>query len=284
MTTTLRIGISTCPNDTFAFHGLLTGKVQVPDVQLDFELLDVQELNARLLANRFDVAKASFHASLLLSDRYGVYRSGSALGYGVGPLLLAAKTNHIPVANTPEQPPQRVLCPGAHTTAYLLYQLFYPQCGQVEQAVFSDIMPRLQQQTADFGVCIHEGRFTWQQQGLACVADLGKLWEQQTGQPLPLGGILGRLDLPSDIHERIQNAIAESIAYGLAHRQETLESMRQYAQEFSDEVLFSHVDLYVNQWTQELGIEGENALNTLHTQAIATGAIPSTRPPLTILP
>ena len=149
--------------------------------------------------------------------------------------------------------------PRALTTATLLYRLFYPDCGRLSQVVFSDIMPALVEGRAEFGVCIHEGRFTWEQQGLSLVEDLGTRWEQETGRPLPLGGILARLDLGVGTLARIHRAISDSIRYGLEHRQETLESMRRYAQEFSDDVLFAHVDLYVNEWTKDLGTTGADA-------------------------
>ncbi|XZE54429.1 1,4-dihydroxy-6-naphthoate synthase [Planctomycetaceae bacterium SH139] len=284
--TKLRLGISTCPNDTFAFHAILTGHVTVPGIDLEIELLDVQELNRRLFAGEFDVAKASFHAALLLSKRYGVLPSGSALGFGVGPLLLAARQESRPRGNASladGETPDRVLCPGQHTTAHLLYRMFFPDCGQVEQVVFSEIMPALQTGTADFGVCIHEGRFTWQAQGLDCVADLGTLWEQATGQPLALGGILCRLDLPAEKIQQVQQAIATSIEYAMANRQSALVSMRAHAQEFSDEVLFSHVDLYVNQWTQNLAARGRDSLTCLYQRAVASGAIPAQQPALQIL-
>lgn len=284
---TIRIGISTCPNDTFAFHGLLTGKVQVEGAAIDIQLMDVQELNQRLERNEFDVAKASFHAALKMSHVYGVLRSGSALGFGVGPLLLAALPGVTPESFadiTRSDRAARVLCPGEATTATLLYRLFHPQAGHIEQTVFSEIMPALQQREADFGVCIHEGRFTWQEQGLSCVEDLGARWEETTRQPLPLGGILCRLDLPQERIVAIQTAIHASLQYGLANRQETLLSMRKYAQEFSDEVLFSHVDLYVNRWTVDLGEEGASALQKLHEIAVQMKAISTAQPPLQILP
>lgn len=279
----IRLGISTCPNDTFAFHGLLSGQIQPEGFDFEIELMDVQELNERLADGRFDVAKASFHAALHLSEKYGVLQSGSALGFGVGPLLLASKANTTPDHWNQDAPP-RILCPGKWTTATLLYQLFYPQCGSIDQCVFSEIMPALEQQMADFGVCIHEGRFTWQTQGLSCVEDLGIRWEAATGQPLPLGGILCRLDLPAERIQAIQDAIHASLCYGLSHRDETLQSMRKYAQEFSDEVLFSHVDLYVNRWTLDLGDTGREALRTLHQKAIAVGLIPTEATPLRFLP
>jgi len=285
----LRLGISTCPNDTFAFHSLLTGSITLPSADLQIELMDVQELNEGLLRGDFDVAKGSFHAALHLSDRYGVLPSGAALGFGVGPLLLASGEGSNPAtgrfAGGGEGSPQpRILCPGRWTTATLLYRLFYPQIGEMQQVLFSEIIPALQRGDADFGVCIHEGRFTYHEYGLSCVEDLGTRWEQETGQPLPLGGILCRLDLDPTLIEEIQAAIARSLKFSLSHPQETLGTMRRYAQEFSDEVLFSHVQLYVNRWTEELGSQGTGALRTLHQRAREAGVVPAAQPPLKFLP
>ncbi len=144
-------------------------------------------------------------------------------------------------------------------------------------------MPALRDGTADYGVCIHEGRFTWAQQGLTRIADLGELWEAKTGVPLPLGGILGRTDLPAELLERIGRTIGDSVRFGLAHRDETLPTMRRYAQEFDDEVLMSHVDLYVNDWTVDLGPVGAAALAKLDELSRAAGLIPNDLPPLKIL-
>ena len=159
--TKIRLGISTCPNDTFAFHALLNRKVDWRGLDFKVELLDIQQLNQRLFDDAWDVAKASFHAALLLTQSTVVLPSGSALGFGVGPLLLASKANDRPTAAD-----QLTLCPGEHTTANLLFKLFHPNTTRIEHKVFSEIMPELQQNQADFGVCIHEGRFTWQRQSL----------------------------------------------------------------------------------------------------------------------
>ena len=267
MTEKIQIGISTCPNDTFAFHALLHDKIDTGDIDFEFELLDVEELNSRLFAGDFDVAKASFHAAVYLADEMAILSSGSALGFGVGPLVLAA-----PGRLTPDQEyfqedgtflKAKIGCPGKHTTATLLYKLFFAGQGELEQMVFSEIMPKLKTSEIDFGVCIHEGRFTYREEGLGCVADLGELWEERTELPLPLGGILVRKKLGDARMSQIQSLVKQSIQYGLAHREETLDTMKQYAQEFSDLVLFAHVDTYVNQWTLELGQLGESALQKL---------------------
>ncbi|MEZ6132368.1 MAG: futalosine hydrolase [Planctomycetaceae bacterium] len=275
---TIRLAISTCPNDTFAFHALMNGNVDCRGLDFQVELLDIQELNNRLLADRVDVAKTSFHAALLLAEHWVVLPSGSALGFGVGPLLLASHPDTVPATGD-----QVTLCPGEHTTAALLFQLFYPETSQIRQAVFSDIMPQLQQRRADFGVCIHEGRFTWQDQGLALVEDLGTRWEQETGSPLPLGGIVASRRLSAQTAATVQAVIFDSLQYALAHRDAPLTTMRKYAQEFSDDVLMQHVDLYVNQWTVNLGEVGKHALNELSVRAARIGLLPPGGRPLEVL-
>ncbi len=272
----VKIAISTCPNDTFAFHGLLTGRVACP-IPYEIQLLDIQQLNDGLFADQFDIAKASFHAALLLADKTVVLPSGSALGFGVGPLLLAAQPDSDPSAAG-----MMTLCPGRHTTATLLFKMFYGLDTRIEHQLFSEIMPLLQRSEADFGVCIHEGRFTWEEQGLYLVEDLGDRWEKETNSPLPLGGILASRGLAPEVIECVQNSIRDSIEYGHQNRSETLESMRKYAQEFDDDVLFQHVDLYVNQWTTELGLEGKQALNQLSEKARGIGVVSAGISPISI--
>jgi len=267
--TKIRLGISTCPNDTFAFHALLNRKVDWRGLDFKVELLDIQQLNQRLFDDAWDVAKASFHAALLLTQSTVVLPSGSALGFGVGPLLLASKANDRPTAAD-----QLTLCPGEHTTAHLLFKLFHPNTTRIEHKVFSEIMPELQQNQADFGVCIHEGRFTWQRQSLHLVEDLGTRWEQETQSPLPLGGILASRRLPSDIIAAVQSVISDSLAYAHQNPDEAILSMRKYAQEFDDEVLMQHVKLYVNEWTTDLGQLGRDALSALSERARAIQLIP----------
>ena len=275
--TTIRLGISTCPNDTFAFHALMHGLVDCCGIDYQVELLDIQELNNRLFRGEFDVAKASFHAALLLSDRMWVLASGSALGFGVGPLLLAAGKGDAPC-----NAGQLTLCPGKHTTASLLFSLFYPDTTRVEQVVFSDIMPSLQHAQADFGVCIHEGRFTWREQGLFLVEDLGTRWEQETGTPLPLGGILAAKSLGQGTIRKIQQTIRQSLEFARANPTAALPTMRKYAQEFDDEVLMQHVDLYVNQWTVDLSDDGAFALRQLSLYSKAAGIIDREQSELTV--
>lgn len=276
MTRELHVGISTCPNDTFACHALLTGELELDGVRLRFELCDVEELNRRWRQGEFDLAKLSFHAALHASDELWVLPTGSALGSGVGPLLLArADANR-------DRP--RVLCPGRWTTASLLYQLFHGGGGEVEQVVFSDIMPRLEAGTADLGVCIHEGRFTFEEHGLVRIEDLGERWERETGALLPLGGIVARRSLGLELARAFTAALGESIDRARSSPETAEPTMRRYAQELSKEVLWSHVELYVGEHTRALGDEGREALATLARVARERGLIPADAPALEVLP
>ena len=277
MRKTIRLGISTCPNDTFTFHALINRLVDWRGLDFQIELLDIQQLNDRLFANEFDVAKTSFHAALLLSDKMVVLPSGSALGFGVGPLLLSAAENSSPATSD-----QVTLCPGQHTTAALLFSLFYGGTTRVEHIVFSDIMPRLKTGDADFGVCIHEGRFTWQNEGLGLVEDLGTRWETETQCPLPLGGLVASQTVDDDTIAMVQAVVRDSLEYSLANRDGALPTMRQHAQEFDDDVLMQHVNLYVNEWTVELGAVGQTALNELCSRAKSVGLVSEDSAPLKI--
>ena len=266
MSRTIRLGISPCPNDTFAFHGLLTRSVDWRGLDFAVELLDIEQLNERMLRGEFDVCKVSFAAALDMAADVVVLPSGSALGFGVGPLLLAARAG-----TRPTDARQLTLCPGRRTTAALLFALFHAGTSRVEQAVFSAIMPRLAAGSADFGVCIHEGRFTWQAHGLHLVEDLGSRWEAETDSPLPLGGIVAARRLPADVIAAVQGVIRDSLAFALADRAAALPTMRVHAQEFAADVLMQHVDLYVNDWTLDLGPIGRRALGALSARAGGIG-------------
>lgn len=275
----LRIGISSCPNDTFAFSGLLADRVDRRGLDLTIELLDIQELNERLLAGQLDVGKASFHAALKLAERYLVLPVGSAVGFGVGPLVLAGPHQR----GDRLMAPARILAPGRDTTATLLLRCLHPEATQVEHCHFAAIMPALEEGRADFGVVIHEGRFTYEAQGLRRVADLGEQWETQTSSPVPLGGLLARRDLPAATLQTLTEVIRASLRGALAHREQTLPILKRHAQELAESVLWSHVDLYVNEQTMDLGPSGRAALEALDRQARKAGVLAPDHPPLLVL-
>jgi 1,4-dihydroxy-6-naphthoate synthase len=279
MNNIIRLGISTCPNDTFAFHALLNREVDWRGLHFEIELLDIQQLNDRLFAGDFDVAKTSFHAALKMADQIIVLPSGSALGFGVGPLLLSQKPGQVPTTDS-----QTTFCPGADTTAALLFRMFYPNTTQIQHTVFSDIMPALQQYRADFGVCIHEGRFTWQDAGLGLVEDLGTRWENETGCPLPLGGLVAQRSLSVETIAAVQTVIEDSLKTALKNPDQALPTMRRYAQEFDDDVLMQHVKLYVNDWTLDLGDIGRQALTELCHRARQSGIVTDETTTLRVFP
>ena len=252
------LAISPCPNDTFMMHALLKGHVHREGMEFDVSFLDIQELNAALSEGRFDFCKVSSIAALDYSSEYQLCSAGAALGYGVGPLLL----KHPKAA--PLTAYSSVLCPGANTTACALFGYFYPEAkSAVRHRVFSDIMPALERAEADFGVVIHEGRFTYQAYGLERVADLGAMWESTCKLPLPLGCIVARRTIHGSVRKDFEDLVRSSITYAYQHREEVSHTMRQYAQELGSEALWSHVDLYVNQWSLDLGAEGKAAFEKL---------------------
>ena len=263
----LRVGLSTCPNDTFLFAALLEGRVDTGDLALEFVLADVQELNEALRADELDVSKASFATALELSEDYGVLRVGSALGFGVGPVLLARD-------GTPPGPDDVILCPGEGTTATLLLRCLHPDWMRLEQRRFDAIMPALQRGEARAGVAIHEGRFTYEAAGLALVEDLGASWERDTGLPVPLGGLLARRSLGQAVHRALHELLARSLAAARVAPASALACMRAHAQELDDEVLWQHVELYVNDHTAELGETGRRCLEELALRAGRPGRAP----------
>ena len=280
----ITLAISTCPNDTFAFHALMNRLVDWRDIEFDVQLMDIQQLNDGLFADQFDVAKASFHAAALLTESTVVLRCGAAIGFGVGPLLLASAANRTPGSVQSSV----TLCPGQHTTAAMLMQIFYADAihagrTKIEHRLFSDIMPALESGTADFGVCIHEGRFVWETRGLALVEDLGTRWEQETDHPLPLGGILASRRMNESTIRTVQSVIRDSIEFAKITPTAALPTMRQYADEMDDAVLMQHVDLYVNDWTVDLGLIGTEALAELFVRAQEAGLVANSASPLEIM-
>jgi 1,4-dihydroxy-6-naphthoate synthase len=273
----LRLGISPCPNDTFAFHAILERRIDLRGLEIDAELVDVQQLNDGLFEDRYDVAKASFHAALLLSDRYVVLAAGSALGFGVGPLLVSAGNGAEPA------PAARVLCPGPTTTGTLLYRCLHPDGGRIAHAVFSDIGPAVLRGDADLGVLIHEGRLTYERDGLTLVEDLGASFERLANAPIPLGGILASRRLPAGTAETFTAVLRESIAYGWAHRDEALTTIRRHAQELDEDVIWPYVELYVNDHTVDLGEDGARALDVLERTARAARVVGRGATPLQIV-
>jgi len=266
----LRVGLSTCPNDTFLFHALLEGHVRAEGLELEFVLADVEELNEAMRAGTLALAKTSCALQLALGPRVWLLPTGSALGFGVGPLLLSAPGR--PQA-LPLPPGARVLAPGRWTTAALLLRLLNGAPLELEHRVFSEILPALEAGVADYGACIHEARFTWRSRAVECVADLGALYEAESGAAVPLGGLCVAREVGLETARTLGRAVRRSLEWALAHRQECLPTLRRHAQEQADEVLWAHVDLYVNDWTLDLGPVGREALAALQRLARERGLL-----------
>lgn len=266
----IRLGISTCPNDTFAFHAIMAGEIDTEGLVFETELLDVEALNQSFVKGRFDVAKLSFATMLRHAHELVLLPAGAALGFGAGPVVLARPG----LSSDAKLADLRVLAPGEGTTALLLWKLFHDASAQIEQRVFHDIVPALTAAEADLGVCIHEARFTFEQAGLQLYEDLGDTWEAATQAPLPLGGIAAHNTLPFDVRARAARVVRRSVEWARAHPEATLDTMARYAQDQSQQAHLKHVELYVNDWTVELGERGRTALEALGELAQARGLAP----------
>lgn len=262
----ISLGISPCPNDTFAFYALLHGKVDF-DIDVDLYMEDIAVLNQWALEGKLDVTKISFNAFGKVLDSYKLLDSGSALGEACGPLLIANRAVDINDNNL------SCIIPGIHTTANLLLSILYPNITDKEEQLFSDIESSLIERKSDLGLIIHESRFTYEEKGLIKISDLGEEWERTTGLPIPLGGIVAHNRLDQTIRNRIDQAILDSILYAYEHESEVLAYCKQFAQEMDETVMLSHIELYVNAYTKSLGIKGREAISFLLSKMNDLGII-----------
>ncbi len=257
----LTLGFSPCPNDTFIFDALVNKKIDTGDLQFETVPEDVQTLNRWAIAERLDVSKISYGVLPLLLDKYTLLNSGGALGKGVGPLLITHGTNGTGLEAVNES---LIVIPGEHTTAHMLFSLAFPGARNKKFKVFNEIEDAVLSGEADAGVIIHENRFTYQQRGLVKLMDLGDYWEKETGLPIPLGGIVARKSMDSALIKRIDGLIKESVEYAFRHHYKVLaEYVKQHAQEMSEAIMRMHIDLYVNNYSADLGDTGRKAVDKL---------------------
>jgi 5,8-dihydroxy-2-naphthoate synthase len=275
MTQTLTIGYSPCPNDTFIFYALIHGKVGIPGIIFREQLEDVESLNRMALDGMLDITKISYHALGHLRKHYALLRSGSALGRGCGPLIVAKQG-----ARLCDLSHGVVAIPGMLTTAHLLLRLYDPSIINIRVMSFDKIMEAVVTGEAQAGLIIHESRFTYPQYKLESLLDLGIWWEGHSGLPIPLGGILGRRSLGPDLLLRAEAAIRESLRYARAHPAEVMTYCRQHSQEMDESVMKNHIDLYVNDFSLDLGKEGLSAVQRLFAEAEARGIFPHSDEPL----
>jgi len=270
----LSLGFSPCPNDCFMFDAIVNRRIDLEGLEFSARLADVEALNKAAFAGEADVTKLSYHAYAYCARAYVLLDAGSALGRNCGPLLISRR----PVSREEvASGTLRIAIPGKYTTANFLLGLAFPGARDKTELVFSAIEPALLNGDYDAGLIIHENRFTYEAKGLKKIIDLGEFWESETGCPIPLGGIVINRTLPDDVKHSVNRVLRRSVEYAFAHREASLPFVREHAQEMSEEVMYQHIDLYVNKYSVDLGADGKRAVEVLFEKARATAIIPAVK-------
>jgi len=272
----LSIGFSPCPNDTFIFDALIHNKIDTEG--LDFEVFfdDVETLNQKALRGELDITKLSFHALAHVASKYALLDAGSALGFGVGPLLIC---NNKELLESEELNAENsfltVGIPGELTTANFLLGIAFPNLRNKEVMVFSEIEDALLNNRIDLGLIIHENRFTYADKGLHKIVDLGSYWEKLTGCAIPLGGIVINRNIDQEIQLKVNRLIRKSVEYAFENPKSGIDFISSHAQEMDEAVMYKHIELYVNKYSINLGEEGRKAIDILFKMAQEKGIIPT---------
>ncbi len=269
----LSLGFSSCPNDTFIFDALLHGKIDTEGLTFVPVIEDVESLNHKANQHLLDITKLSYHAYAYLTHQYKLLNAGSALGFGVGPLLIRNSEFRIQNSELDDSSELRVGIPGRLTTANFLLSIAYPELKNKVEMVFSDIEGALLNGEIDLGLIIHENRFTYESRGLQKVRDLGEYWEELSGAAIPLGGIVVSRKFDDTTQMKIDRVLKRSIEFAFANRKSSYDFVRAHSQEMSEEVMYKHIDLYVNEYSIDLGAEGIKAIHTLFDKAVEQGVI-----------
>jgi 1,4-dihydroxy-6-naphthoate synthase len=305
----LSLGFSPCPNDTFIFDAMIHQKIDTEGLSFDVVFDDVETLNQKAFRAELDITKLSYHAYAYLTEQYVLLHAGSALGFGVGPLLICNNEDYIsadlladlqpPTSHFQPQtsdlrpqtsflgpptsflgPPTsdlRIGIPGKYTTANFLLSLALPEAKNKIEMKFFEIESALLNHQIDLGVIIHENRFTYQEKGLKKIIDLGEFWENLTQGPIPLGGIMVKRELPENVKQKINRIIKRSVQYAFDHPESGMDFICSLSQEMSKEVINKHIELYVNKFSIDLGEVGRKAVQTFFEQAHKLGIIPETK-------
>jgi len=256
----LTLGFSPCPNDTFIFDALVHQKIDTGGLSFEVVLEDVETLNQWAIEGRLDITKLSFPAFFRSLENYTLLNSGSALGKGVGPLLVRKKETDI---SDDDIKNQLISIPGINTTANLLLNFAYPEATSKQAMLFSDIEDFVAGGQAGLGLIIHENRFTYQEKGLVKVADLGEIWEQKMNMPIPLGGIAINQSVKRSVAIQVEELIRKSLEYAFSNYPQVSDYVKQHSQTMSEEVMRQHIQLYVNNYSLDLGSEGKKAIEQL---------------------
>ncbi len=272
----LTLGFSPCPNDTFIFDALIHDKIDTEGLSFDVCFDDVETLNQKAMRSELDITKLSFHAFAYVIDKYALLNAGSALGFGVGPLLICKKENIDKINSqlSTLNSKLKIGIPGKYTTANFLLGVAYPQLTNKKEMLFSEIEDALLNEEIDLGLIIHENRFTYQDKGLHKVVDLGSYWEKLTGCAIPLGGIVINRNLDLEIQQKVNRLVRKSVEFAFANPKSGLDFIKQHAQEMDEVVMYKHIELYVNKYSIDLGDEGKKAIDTLFEMATKSKVIP----------
>ena len=267
----LTLGFSPCPNDCFMFDAMVHQRIDLEGLEFDVRMADIEALNAAAFAGQIDVTKLSFHAYAYCIGNYVLLNAGSALGRNCGPLLISKRDI---AQDEVASGGLKIAIPGTYTTANFLLSLAFPGATAKSQLLFSAIEGAVLDGTFDAGLIIHENRFTYAAKGLKKIIDLGEYWESETGAAIPLGGIVINRALPEDVQQKMNRIMRRSVEYAFANRTASLPFVRAHAQEMSEGVMYQHIDLYVNDYSVDLGREGRRAVEVLFDRARAVGVIP----------
>ncbi|ATP58159.1 1,4-dihydroxy-6-naphthoate synthase [Pedobacter ginsengisoli] len=268
----LSLGFSPCPNDTFIFDALIHHKIDTEGLEFEVFFDDVETLNQKAFKGELDITKLSFHAFAHVYEQYALLDAGSALGFGVGPLLICKNENLI---HTPEKLTTnlKVGIPGKYTTANFLLGIAFPHLVDKQEMIFSEIESALIDNKIDAGLIIHENRFTYSEKGLHKIIDLGSYWEQLTGCAIPLGGIVINRNIDIETQQKVNRLLRKSVEFAFANPKSGIDFIKQHAQEMSEEVMYKHIELYVNKYSVNLGTEGRKAIDVLFKLAVEKGLI-----------
>ncbi len=264
----ISLGFSTCPNDTFIFDAMVHHKIDTEGLDFNLVLADVEELNQKALKNELDVTKISYHAFSKIAHNYLLLDAGSALGYKNGPLLISKHKIY-----PDEVKDLKIAIPGLNTTANLLLSIAFPNAKNKKEYLFSDIEEVVLSSEVDAGLIIHENRFTYEKKGLKKIIDLGEFWEQETGLPIPLGGIAVNRKLDTKLQLKINRILKRSVEFAFEDPKSAYPFIKQYAQEMDEEIMYKHIELYVNDFTRDLGVNGRKAIEVLYERAVSLGVL-----------
>jgi 1,4-dihydroxy-6-naphthoate synthase len=284
----LSLGFSPCPNDTFIFDAMIHQKIDTEDLEFEVHYEDVETLNQKAFNTELDITKLSYHAYAHLCENYVLLHAGSALGFGVGPLLICKNENVALAFETGQNnaileglnKPISELCigiPGKYTTANFLLTLAFPDSKNKQEMKFFEIESALINDQIDLGVIIHENRFTYQDKGLLKIIDLGEFWENLTKGPIPLGGIMIKRNLQNDVKQKVNRIIKRSVQYAFDHPLEGMDFICSLSQEMSKDVINKHIELYVNQFSLDLGDIGRKSVETFFEHAYQAGIVPKSK-------